>query len=780
MQHLRILLFQAVALLIVVSFVFSAPLPQIDSVKVNGKKSGSLFTTGDEVTWQIFLNPAAAGATVDNEIWLDVNANGIVEPGIDKNLFVFFSQKDGPGQAGDAPPDMDFTVNGVIITTLRFGFAPGNWIFVSKYNYSAAQASFTVNPLTTFATQLSGTVTVPAGESKENIFLSVEPVNKPQTGYPVIWFGKTDANGNYSVKFPTSPHESFGVYLDFNRQRYHCTPSETTVWIGDTAVVVNYTLAAGQIIRGMVTSSGLPLSGATVFAKNTDGGPDGRTVTGTDGTYQMVVDAGWYILDFSKKGYIQRWHYYNTGSFDSTVTLPWYASSVYVGSDMEGADTVIENANLERGGLIRGRVTQYGEPVSAGIYFQNNLGGGWQYYTHTREDGRYEIVVPPDTYYINFQSDLELFGGSLWYDQSWNEPYDQLRLPTVNDTISNVNADFGLPPELQPIKILGMNDVPNDNGKQMMVTWKIQFFNELIYLNGGSVSLKLDHYAPDRVRSAAQAVSEGPYYGEVFFTVLRKDGNSWTQVGPSIALQNDSIYSAVVPSLFDSTKSKGIFWTKYKVSCHFSAFIIPVFTTRPDSGYSIDNIAPIPPAGVTSKIQGNDLIVSWNAPVQGDEVVAYRIYRSTTPQFQIGPATLYRDGLKTTSFTDVGVVGSTMYYYKLTAVDDAENESAPASFSSTTSVADMNMMPTEFVVHQNYPNPFNPATTIAYDLPEARHVTLKVYNTLGQEVAVLADGYQSAGRYSKTFEASHLASGLYIYRLTAGPDVSIKKMSLIK
>jgi hypothetical protein len=89
-------------------------------------------------------------------------------------------------------------------------------------------------------------------------------------------------------------------------------------------------------------------------------------------------------------------------------------------------------------------------------------------------------------------------------------------------------------------------------------------------------------------------------------------------------------------------------------------------------------------------------------------------------------------------------------------------------------------IPIVFALEQNYPNPFNPNTTINYDIPTASNVTLKVYNMLGQEVAVLVNGTLNAGRYNATFNASRLASGVYIYRLEAGSFTSVKKMMLLK
>lgn len=88
--------------------------------------------------------------------------------------------------------------------------------------------------------------------------------------------------------------------------------------------------------------------------------------------------------------------------------------------------------------------------------------------------------------------------------------------------------------------------------------------------------------------------------------------------------------------------------------------------------------------------------------------------------------------------------------------------------------------PLSFQLAQNYPNPFNPATTIRYSIPQQQKVTLKLYNVLGQEVKTLINKVQSAGHYQINFNASELASGVYIYRITAGHFVSSKKMLLLK
>jgi hypothetical protein len=89
-------------------------------------------------------------------------------------------------------------------------------------------------------------------------------------------------------------------------------------------------------------------------------------------------------------------------------------------------------------------------------------------------------------------------------------------------------------------------------------------------------------------------------------------------------------------------------------------------------------------------------------------------------------------------------------------------------------------VPGKFSLLQNYPNPFNPSTTITIALPHDAHVSLEVYNTLGQKVAQLLDELMTAGYHSVTFDASRLASGVYLYKMKAGDYVATKKLLLLK
>jgi hypothetical protein len=91
------------------------------------------------------------------------------------------------------------------------------------------------------------------------------------------------------------------------------------------------------------------------------------------------------------------------------------------------------------------------------------------------------------------------------------------------------------------------------------------------------------------------------------------------------------------------------------------------------------------------------------------------------------------------------------------------------------------MLPMKYQLSQSYPNPFNPSSIIHYELPERNQVILKVYNLLGQEIAMLVNEYQPAGYYDKQFDASGLPSGIYIYRIFTSSGFSeTRKMLLLR
>ena len=95
------------------------------------------------------------------------------------------------------------------------------------------------------------------------------------------------------------------------------------------------------------------------------------------------------------------------------------------------------------------------------------------------------------------------------------------------------------------------------------------------------------------------------------------------------------------------------------------------------------------------------------------------------------------------------------------------------------SIQQSSLQPSKSALLQNYPNPFNPTTTIQYALPQRAHVTLSVYNLLGQQVAELVNGDVDPGNHEVKFDGSNIASGIYFYRIQAGSLIQTKKLVLL-
>jgi hypothetical protein len=126
-------------------------------------------------------------------------------------------------------------------------------------------------------------------------------------------------------------------------------------------------------------------------------------------------------------------------------------------------------------------------------------------------------------------------------------------------------------------------------------------------------------------------------------------------------------------------------------------------------------------------------------------------------------------------YTDkVDYKGGEIFYYRLKQID----LDGGVQYSNIVEI-EFNV-PKDFVLHQNYPNPFNPSTTIKYAVPKTSLVSIKVYDLTGQEVASLVNEMKDAGTYEVKFDARNLASGVYIYRMSADNFTSVKKLNLLK
>lgn len=175
-----------------------------------------------------------------------------------------------------------------------------------------------------------------------------------------------------------------------------------------------------------------------------------------------------------------------------------------------------------------------------------------------------------------------------------------------------------------------------------------------------------------------------------------------------------------------------------------------------------------------------DVELRWNA-VAGASF--YRVQVATTPDF-VNPV-VNATNVVQPRFQVNNLAHSTTYYWRVAATNAFGTGGWSSvwhfSIASGTAVESRGEeIPDAFLLHQNYPNPFNPETAIHFDLPVASHVSLAVYDVTGTAVATLVDEPLGAGRYTTSWEADGVASGVYLLRMRAGTVVQTQTMVVLR
>jgi outer membrane receptor for ferrienterochelin and colicin len=139
-----------------------------------------------------------------------------------------------------------------------------------------------------------------------------------------------------------------------------------------------------------------------------------------------------------------------------------------------------------------------------------------------------------------------------------------------------------------------------------------------------------------------------------------------------------------------------------------------------------------------------------------------------------------------TTFSDVArLQAGSQYTWNVTVRDEFNTTPSAQTIQFYYGASNPNSVPEEhlpkrYALSQNYPNPFNPTTLIRYEIPRTSHVTVRLYNIIGQQVAELVNATQDAGRYQVTVQGSALPTGIYFYRLSAGSFTQTKKLTLLR
>jgi Secretion system C-terminal sorting domain len=185
---------------------------------------------------------------------------------------------------------------------------------------------------------------------------------------------------------------------------------------------------------------------------------------------------------------------------------------------------------------------------------------------------------------------------------------------------------------------------------------------------------------------------------------------------------------------------------------------------------------PVELSSFTSSVNGRNVSLNWETMTEKNSdkfVIEREAIGANWESIGSVKAAVLSNSPKQYSFTDYKLQ-SGKYHYRLKMIDN------DGSFEYSKVIETEVVVPKNYELSQNFPNPFNPNTVISYSLPLASNVRLIVYNSLGQTVKVLENGYKNAGTYSVNFNVTSLPSGLYFYKLEAGQFTQVKKMILLK
>jgi len=353
----------------------------------------------------------------------------------------------------------------------------------------------------------------------------------------------------------------------------------------------------------------------------------------------------------------------------------------------------------------------------------------------------------------------------------------------------------------EPPLIVGVTDVGNDQGRQARLKWRRTAYDvpgnemditgytifrrqdahlkapaapgEAIGTDAGVIDIAEEAVGTDsRAAAGADAAGTATARG---MPVLGAEG--WDQIDYVLAY-GDSIYQAIVPTLCDST-GEGICWSVFMVRAA-TPDPFTYFDSPPDSGYSVDNLAPAPPPGL---MMASATELDWDE-VPDEDFDYYSVYGSALDHLDESAILIGY-----TIDTGKDVTGHAYGYYHVTATDFSGNEGEESSvsnaFAGVPGISDRDDIPTAFALRQNRPNPFSTTTVIAFDLPEETNARIRIYDTHGRIIIRLTDKNYEAGRHAVTWRGedeagNQVGPGVYFIRMQAGEFEDMKKVLLLR
>jgi len=296
--------------------------------------------------------------------------------------------------------------------------------------------------------------------------------------------------------------------------------------------------------------------------------------------------------------------------------------------------------------------------------------------------------------------------------------------------------------------IASITDVGNDQGRQIRLRWERAQYDEESpagpAITDYGIYRRQDGYRCDGGKL--------PVPGE------RSDGWDYLATVPA---RGDSIYQYIAPTLCDSTVAEGMCWSVFFVSAMTDDPLV-YYDSPPDSGYSVDNLAPDPPMNL--RWEGSSLLAWDEAEVEDFDY--FTIYGSATEVFD---ETAELIGY--TVDTSMDVADEIYSYYHVTTSDFNGNEGLPSSIDrSGADAGEASRIPEALTLWPVRPNPFTEGAAVRFDLPSATPVRLQVFDPSGRRIATLMDGVSEVGRHMVSWDGRHMngqrvGAGVYFIKL---------------
>lgn len=327
---------------------------------------------------------------------------------------------------------------------------------------------------------------------------------------------------------------------------------------------------------------------------------------------------------------------------------------------------------------------------------------------------------------------------------------------------------FGLTGDPAP-SIVSVRDLPNDQGGHVRITWNASDRDTFPTLGVGAYGIWR------QVTAAAAAAA--PSRRAIRTIASGTQATYWEGVG-SVLGRGEASYTFVADTFQDSTIA-GSANTIYMVDAH-DATLPRFWSSVPDSGHSIDNLAPAMPAPFTGLYSAGASHLDWG-PSPEHDFASYTLYRGST--FGFTPDTAHRIAVLTGNHLDDPAPSGS--FYKLSATDVHGNESGFAVVAFSTTDATGAPPARELVLERPAPNPAASTTTLRFALPRATRVSIMVYDAGGREFRRLTDGDRAAGSSTLSWDLRDESGrpapgGIYWIRLRADGRTLEQRVALVR